>query len=61
TREQVAMAVGYPISSENPRLDVATWRYWRSMNDEFQVLWNADGLVTDVIGGVIARRAVFEE
>jgi hypothetical protein len=38
TREQVVMAVGYPITSENPRLDASTWRYWRSMNDEFQVL-----------------------
>ena len=27
SREQVAMAVGYPITSENPRLDAATWRY----------------------------------
>ena len=61
SREQVLMAVGYPITSENPRLDAATWRYWRSMSDEFQVLWNAQGLVADVVGEVLAKRAVFEE
>ena len=61
SREQVAMAVGYPITSENPRLDAATWRYWRSMSDEFQVLWTAQGPVADVIGEVLAKRAVFEE
>lgn len=61
SREQVAMAVGYPITSENPRLDAETWRYWRSMSDEFQVLWNGQGLVADVVGEVLAKRAVFEE
>ncbi len=28
TREQVLMALGYPISSENPKLDAPVWRYW---------------------------------
>ena len=40
TREQVLMAAGYLITSENPSLDASTWRYWRywrSMNHEFQV------------------------
>lgn len=61
SREQVAMAVGYPISSENPRLDTSTWRYWRSMSDEFQVLFGADGLATEVVGSTLVNRAVFEE
>ena len=61
SREQVAMAVGYPISSENPRLDAPAWRYWRSMSDEFQVLFGSDGLVTEVVGSTLVKRAVFEE
>ena len=32
-----------------------------SMSDEFQVLWTAQGLVADVVGEVLAKRAVFEE
>ena len=60
TREQVVMAVGYPITSENPTLDAPTWRYWRSMTDEFQVLW-ADGVVKEVVGDTITKRAVFED
>ena len=31
------------------------------MNDEFQVLWNAQGRVDEVLGEVLAKRAVFEE
>ena len=28
TKDQVLTAVGYPISSENPNLDVSRWKYW---------------------------------
>jgi outer membrane protein assembly factor BamE (lipoprotein component of BamABCDE complex) len=30
TKEQVIMAVGHPVSSENPNLDAKIWRYWLS-------------------------------
>ncbi|MBC7481564.1 MAG: hypothetical protein H7337_06620 [Rhizobacter sp.] len=61
TREQVAMAAGDPNTSENPRLDAPTWRHWRSMNNEFQVPFGADGGVTDVARSVIVKRATFEK
>ena len=61
SREQVAIALGYPIISESPRLDASTWRYWRSMSDQFQVLFGADGLAAEVVGGTLVKRAVFEE
>ena len=48
TREQVLMAMGYPISSENPRLDVPVWRMWIGSFSEFQVLFDGAGRVRSV-------------
>ena len=48
TREQVLMAVGYPMSSENPNLDANMWRFWLSSFAEFQVLFDAGGTVKEV-------------
>ena len=48
TREQVAMAVGWPISSENPNLDVPIWRMWISSFAEFQVMFDKGGKVANV-------------
>jgi len=48
TREQVAMAVGYPISSENPNLDAPVWRMWLGSFSEFQVLFDNRGQVREV-------------
>ena len=42
TREQVLMAVGYPVSSENPNLDAKVWRFWLSSFAEFQVVFDGD-------------------
>lgn len=51
TREQVLMSVGYPVSSENPTLDAKTWRYWLSSFAEFQVVfddqWQLKQVITD--------------
>jgi hypothetical protein len=48
TREQVAMAVGYPISGENPKLDAPIWRMWISSFSEFQILFDNAGRVREV-------------
>ena len=48
TREQVAMAVGYPISSENPSLDAPIWRMWISSFGEYQILFDNAGRVREV-------------
>lgn len=45
TREQVIMAVGYPITSENPSLDAPIWRFWRGPFSEFRVRFDGAGLV----------------
>lgn len=38
-KDQVIMALGHPLTNENPRLGAPYWRYWRSKLDEFQVHW----------------------
>jgi hypothetical protein len=34
SREQVVVAVGYPLTSENISLDAPQWRMWRSSHDD---------------------------
>ena len=46
TREQVLMAVGYPISSENPNLDAKVWRMWLSSFAEYQLIFEGNRLKT---------------
>jgi len=58
TREQVLMAVGYPVSSENPNLDAKVWRYWLSSFAEFRVSFDDRGLVTDIDGDPDTRAKV---
>ena len=48
TKEQVLMAVGYPISSENPNLAAPMWRYWLTSFAPFTVMWDAQGRVKDI-------------
>ena len=54
TREQVLMAIGYPVASENPSLDAPVWRYWRDSWSEFQVQFDEKGLVKTVVGDPVA-------
>ncbi|SCX61290.1 outer membrane protein assembly factor BamE [Variovorax sp. EL159] len=58
TREQVLMAIGYPVASENPSLDAPTWRYWRDSWSEFQVNFDDKGLVKTVVGDAVALSRV---
>ncbi|MCU0764316.1 MAG: outer membrane protein assembly factor BamE [Hydrogenophaga sp.] len=48
TREQVAMAVGYPVTSENPSLDAPRWRFWLWSFSPFTVVFNEQGRVASV-------------
>jgi hypothetical protein len=47
-REQVLMALGYPMASENPHLDANVWRYWLWTFSEFKVFFNDKGEVSGV-------------
>jgi len=48
TREQVLVALGYPISSENPHLDAPIWKYWLWSFSPFTVHFDANGRVNKV-------------
>jgi len=48
SREQVLMAVGYPVTSENPSLDAKVWHYWLSSFAEYRVTFDEQGLVTEI-------------
>jgi hypothetical protein len=48
TREQVLMALGYPMSSENPSLDAKEWKYWLHSFSPFTVKFSDAGRVVEV-------------
>lgn len=58
TREQVLMAIAYPVASENPSLDAPVWRYWRDSWSEYQVNFDDKGLVKAVVGDPVALSRV---
>lgn len=58
TREQVLMAIGFPVAGENPSLDALTWRYWRDSWSEYQVNFDDKGLVKTVAGNPVALSRV---
>ncbi len=58
TKEQVIMAVGHPVSSENPNLDAKIWRYWLSSFAEFQVVWDTGGRVKEIVTDAQTRNLV---
>ena len=61
TRDQVLMSVGYPIASENPRLEAQTWRYWLASFSEFQVMFDEGGRVKDVMADPMLKRLVWAD
>ena len=58
TREQVLMAVGYPVTSENPQLDAKIWRMWMSSFGEFQVVFDGDRVKEIVTNDPLTRNLV---
>jgi hypothetical protein len=59
TKEQVLMAVGYPMHSENPSLDAKEWKYWLSSFAPFTVHFGADNLVNKVEGDAATLAKVY--
>lgn len=47
-KEQVTMALGHPLTNENPRLDAPYWKYWWSSFGRYDVYWNSSGRVSKV-------------
>ena len=61
TREQVIMAVGYPVSDENPDLESKTWRFWLSSWGEFKAIFDDNGLLTRIEAKADIRPLVVAE
>jgi hypothetical protein len=61
TREQVTMAVGYPVSSENADLNARLWRLWIDSFAEFQLKFGDDGKVSEIVADAATRNRVVAE
>ena len=61
SREQVLMAVGHPVSSENPNADAKVWRFWLSSFAEFQVVFGGDDRVKEITTDAQTRNLVVME
>jgi hypothetical protein len=59
SREQVTMAIGWPITSENPQPQAKVWRYWTDSWTEYQVSFDDAGKVNAVTGTPAALDRVF--
>ena len=57
-REQVLMALGYPISSETPHLDARVWHYWLWTFSPFKLHFDQRGLLSHVDTDADTRRRV---
>ena len=60
TRDQVVMTIGWPISSENPRLEASIWRYWLSAFGEYQLETGSHGGANRAVVGVGKKTKVIE-
>lgn len=61
TKEQVLTALGYPISSENPNLDVPRWRYWLWSFSPYVVHFDNAGRLSRVEADAATLDKVFVE
>jgi hypothetical protein len=50
TRDEVLIALGYPIHNETPHLDAAVWKYWLWTFSPFKVHFDGNGQVSRVSG-----------
>lgn len=61
TREQVLMAVGYPVSDENPNLEDKIWRYWLNSWGEFDAVFDDNGILVKIEAEPATRAQVVVE
>ncbi|MBX9630828.1 MAG: hypothetical protein K2X67_09930 [Burkholderiales bacterium] len=58
TKEQVIMSVGYPLANENPSLDAPMWRMWVSSFGEYQLVWDRDGKVKEIVSDSLSKNII---
>ena len=49
SKQGVIYAIGYPPLGANPSMDASTWKYWFNRFNTFAVIFNAEGIVTQVM------------
>ncbi len=59
TREQVAMAIGYPSPNDTPDLTASTWRYWTAAEDvTVDLRFSDQGKLVEFLGKPSAVRTI---
>lgn len=58
TKEQVIMSVGYPLANENPSMDASVWRMWVSSFGEYQLLWDREGKVKEIVSDSLSKNII---
>jgi hypothetical protein len=60
TKEQIIMSVGYPLTQENPSMDAPMWRMWVSPMGEYQLMWDANGKVKEIIADPVTKNMIVQ-
>lgn len=58
TKPQVIVAIGYPLTSENASLAAPMWRNWISSFGEYQLIWDNNGALQDVVTDPTVRTRI---
>lgn len=58
TKEQAIVSIGYPLTSENASLEAPMWRHWISSFGEYQLMWDKNGRLKDVVAEPTVRTRV---
>jgi hypothetical protein len=59
-RDEVLMALGYPIHNETPHLDATVWKYWLWTFSPFKVHFDNNGQVSRVSGDADTLATVYK-
>ena len=52
------MSVGYPLTEENPTMDAPLWRMWIDSFSEYQLLWNENGQIKDIVTDPVTKSLI---
>lgn len=58
TQDQVVMSIGWPIADENANLDARIWRYWLTSFEEYQIEFDKNRVVTDVVADRLVKNQI---
>ncbi len=58
TKDQVGMAIGYPVANYTPSLKRRTWQYWLDRSSQVDIVFNKDQQVTVLRGEWAAVKRV---